>query len=702
MGYYDDIDDTIEYCFSNCYDDYEVTTKDPGTLFFWITSLYIVLILALTFPLVWLGRKFKKARKQWKVHRLQGKTEVEEDAAKVEEDAPKQFPFSQVDDVVDSYSDDIELALLDTIIYDTYAISPEPAVYTIEIPKTSIYQVKILSKKKLAFSAGKSERRRPKITKNHLPAIDTDVLCGDTQIVYEMYEDDEDGNCKVESEKDDENGLGTGDVTRGVETLKHLFALDKETGKIMQLAIPGTFSCISGSFLSAITTAMVSWNIGPTGYVAYCMVGVIVGISDTFIGGVEGAESVLTAQAIGRKNYFMAGQYCQLTTLLYMIISFPIYLLEIFIIGDILMFMGLGEDVAMAARAYAPICVLSYMVNGLSDCFGTLLWSAGYGVELTVLDTIFHVLYVLVLHLVFTNAAYSDLITIGWIGVIYGVVYGATIYTYFIWSGKLELYRKGLFRNSALKNAKLIRGVLQMAVPMSIGSLLAYGEWEMMTFFAAYMGEAEVAAWALAGAIWELFEYLPAGISDATEIRVGYHLGNGDPMMAKITAYKCLAFALVWVSIVTAVFVFYSEQIIIMFTGDDTLQNMLRKIVALISVGNIIMCIGSEAYYIITAQRKAKLATKISFFSSWGIAIPMSFCLVLMYNYGLQALVMSLVASYATTSFTLLYVVFTSNWVKISKKIIKKIDEESKESLVQETEMPEMEDDCAVISKEFT
>jgi len=173
-------------------------------------------------------------------------------------------------------------------------------------------------------------------------------------------------------------------------------------------------------------------------------------------------------------------------------------------------------------------------------------------------------------------------------------------------------------------------------------------------------------------------------------------------MMAKITAYKCLAFALVWVSIVTAVFVFYSEQIIIMFTGDDTLQNMLRKIVALISVGNIIMCIGSEAYYIITAQRKAKLATKISFFSSWGIAIPMSFCLVLMYNYGLQALVMSLVASYATTSFTLLYVVFTSNWVKISKKIIKKIDEESKESLVQETEMPEMEDDCAVISKEFT
>jgi len=38
-----------------------------------------------------------------------------------------------------------------------------------------------------------------------------------------------------------------------------------------------------------------------------------------------------------------------------------------------------------------------------------------------------------------------------------------------------------------------------MAVPFSVGDILSYGEWEVLTFIAATMGPAEVAAWCLAG-----------------------------------------------------------------------------------------------------------------------------------------------------------------------------------------------------------
>jgi hypothetical protein len=42
-----------------------------------------------------------------------------------------------------------------------------------------------------------------------------------------------------------------------------------------------------------------------------------------------------------------------------------------------------------------------------------------------------------------------------------------------------------------LQNIPAVKYVLLTAIPLSFGSLLEYGEWEALTFFAAALGPAE-------------------------------------------------------------------------------------------------------------------------------------------------------------------------------------------------------------------
>ena len=157
------------------------------------------------------------------------------------------------------------------------------------------------------------------------------------------------------------------------------------------------------------------------------------------------------------------------------------------------------------------------------------------------------------------------------------------------------------------------------------------------------------------GSIWEIFEYAPAGISSAAVMRVGIHLGNGNPRMAKIAAYKTLLYSLIWSSLASALFIHLQDEIIGLFTEDETLTGMLQSLVLLISFGNVFMCMGGSAWHIITAQSRTKLATKLFFTCMWCITIPLSAVFVFVFSYNLEALVSAMVLGYSTLSFALLY-----------------------------------------------
>jgi len=555
--------------------------------------------------------------------------------------------------------------------------------HTIHLPETSCLEVQMRTRTKKAN--GQNRKYPNKIDPSLLDDEDEEDTTGAFQEYYKEHdEDDDDFNDESEtsnSNDDDKefSALSNMDeiiteTTRGINTWNNVIAYNKETRKIMKIAIPCTFSAVSGSLLDAVTTGLIAYNIGSQGYVAYCMVSVFLGLTDTFIGGIEDAEGILTAQAIGMENYFMAGQYYQVSMILYLATSIPCYIMWTFFIDMPILALGLGEEVAALSMDYVKFAVWSYVINGMSDSLSTLLWSADYTTSLTVIDIVCNVLYVINLYYLF-EYGYNTLGHVAILGIIWGVIYGVFMFCFVTYHRFLEPYWKGMFRNYAFKNKKLIAGIIKMAVPFSVGDILSYGEWEVLTFIAATMGPAEVAAWCLAGAIWEIFEYLPGGFSDAADIRIAKLLGGGNPRMAKLSAYKCLLYSVVWVSFCTFWLWWYSDYLIYWFTNDETLVNMIYEIVDEISVGVVIMCVGSDAYYIICAQGRTKLATYICLCSSWIISIPLSLFLTVYLNYNLTAVVFAVIISSVTSAVILLYVVLTSNWAKISRKIIRNAEE---------------------------
>ena len=177
-------------------------------------------------------------------------------------------------------------------------------------------------------------------------------------------------------------------------------------------------------------------------------------------------------------------------------------------------------------------------------------------------------------------------------------------------------------------------------------------------------------SWSVFGSIWAVFECLPGGISSAAIVRISFHLGNANPRMAKIVAYKSLLYVAILALGVTLIFLSHSEAIILLFTHNRRLSAMLEDSVSLLAMGNVLMCVGSCAWSIVNAQSRTRLATLIYVLIVWGVTTPLSPVYIFALGYGIDSLASTIVVGYATLALVLLVVVFTTNWTKESMRII--------------------------------
>jgi Na+-driven multidrug efflux pump len=105
--------------------------------------------------------------------------------------------------------------------------------------------------------------------------------------------------------------------------------------------------------------------------------------------------------------------------------------------------------------------------------------------------------------------------------------------------------------------------------------------------------------------------------------------GENNPSMAKLSGYKSLLLSMTVALVVSCVYISLQNDIPAWFTVDKTLQAMLTELVPFVGVGNSTMQFGMTSWSLIGAQGKYKLATWVSFISSWGVAMPLAAMFVL-------------------------------------------------------------------------
>lgn len=444
--------------------------------------------------------------------------------------------------------------------------------------------------------------------------------------------------------------------------------IDKESKRIIQLCWPMTLSSGIDALFDVIGSALVANYLGTNALIAYIITDLLIGLTDVFLGGPADALNTLCAHAVGAENNHLAGQYVQISAVLYLFLGIPALGVWWVWIGDVVKLMGL-ERLADIVSQYTKIAVWHYALGGLFEGYNSLLDVCGYVTIGAMFDIAFGFTNLVILWLSCIYWEGFDLIKLAIVELIVSFAFFIGFTIFVACMGWLSPFTDGMLKSCAFRNMNAVKNVVSTAIPLSFGSLLEYGEWEALTFFVAYLGEAEVAAWGLLESLWDFFEAATGGLGEAASIRVAYHLGNGNVNMAKMSSYKSLFMGVSLSFFMTALLFMMGDDLTKWLTPDRTLQIMLNELIPMIGMANVFMIFGMVAWALVGAQGRYKLATTVSMVNTFLVTMPLASMSTFYFTFDLQGIVGAIICGYSTTGLWLGYVLLRSDWEHISQTI---------------------------------
>ena len=450
---------------------------------------------------------------------------------------------------------------------------------------------------------------------------------------------------------------------------------DNEMKRILRLAIPFSLSAIAHNASELVVLAIISHSLGTDDMVAYAMVGSIISVSSSFMGGWVEAISSLGSMAYGARNYKLTGHYLQISCVAYTLCEIPMACVWFLYMGKILLLMGFDESVAIIGKNYVWVGVLITMMSKLN--MGVMEFLAVIEKE-AYANIIYCISCFLGVGFVVPFAIMMD-ISLKEVGLILFLNQALLFALNFLIPAKmgwLKEFEDGLFKGLTFKSLSVVNEVFQVALPLAFGNLLANAEWETLTILAAILGPAEAATWAVLGYVWTFFESTTEAIGDASELRVAYHLGNGHPDMAKLSGYKSMFLATIITGSASAIFMSLANVLPTLLTHDETMQDMLVELWPLVALGNCTMSMGMVCWAIVGAQGRYRLSTTIATSCAFLITIPIAAVSTFM-RVDLQGLAFAVVVGYTITAMLLSLCVLMSDWKAMAEKIREEMDDSS-------------------------
>jgi len=457
----------------------------------------------------------------------------------------------------------------------------------------------------------------------------------------------------------------------GLDSCHHLVSLfryDHETKRILRLSIPFTLSELIAAIAEVIVLGIVSYQLGTGALSAFAVTETLIEITTEFAMGVVDAQSSLTGHAYGAKNNVMAGQYAQLCPMVYVLFQLPFILIWSFATYDIMLWMDFSPCVATMAQDYGRLVVWRDVVVGVSGSLSAMFEVADKEIAIALIGNMEAIVQLAVIAIALIVCD-GDLVTVGTIAIVNALLFYVFTIVFTYWKGWMKPFAKGMFGSLAWKNRLVVKQVFKTATPLAFGAVLMHGEWEVLTVFAAYLGPAEVTAWAILGSVWDIFESSSEGIGDAAEVRVAYNLGKRRSDQARISAYKSNVIGILFSIVISVIFLALGNQIPHWLTRDVTLQRMIGDNIPLLCIGNIIMTAGSVCWAEIGAQGRYKLATIIFFVSSWFVTIPLAAISVYCLHLDLRGVTASVCIGFLCACTALAYVILQSDWERLAQKV---------------------------------
>ncbi len=258
--------------------------------------------------------------------------------------------------------------------------------------------------------------------------------------------------------------------------LEQIVRYDDETKKIFKLGGPFILSGITEALFSTLTIVAISRYCQVQVLSAYIVSNLIIGLSLTLIGGIPDAIATLCSHAIGADNYKIAGSYAQISTVLYVVISIPLLGFWWLCIGRSLQCLGLDEITVEIGTNYTKIVIFHYLIEGMYDALYVLLDINGYELYTTYSGIVHGGVELGLVWLLLATVKEFDLFWVGVTHLCVAILWNSIFLGIAISLGWFDAFWEGLVKTCALSNKSAVWTVLSTAIPLSVGSLLEYGE----------------------------------------------------------------------------------------------------------------------------------------------------------------------------------------------------------------------------------
>jgi putative MATE family efflux protein len=175
--------------------------------------------------------------------------------------------------------------------------------------------------------------------------------------------------------------------------------------------------------------------------------------------------------------------------------------------------------------------------------------------------------------------------------------------------------------------------------------IIATSSWIGLVRIMSTFGSEAVAGYTIAIRIF-IFTLLPAwGLSNAAATLVGQNLGAKQPERAEKSVWITGFYAMAFLLLVSIAYVIFSEELVRLFTDNESVVVFGGECLRIVSYGYIIYAWGMVLVQSFNGAGDTMTPTKINFFCYWLFEIPLAYVLALVLDLGPSGVYWSIVAA---------------------------------------------------------
>jgi MATE family multidrug resistance protein len=206
---------------------------------------------------------------------------------------------------------------------------------------------------------------------------------------------------------------------------------------------------------------------------------------------------------------------------------------------------------------------------------------------------------------------------------------------------------------------------LEQALPNLVGAFFTSLSFLFLSVLAAKLGNIELAVNNLSWAIFELANTISSGSAEATSIRVGYHVGNADPVSAIKVVNLALLVSVSWGLTLASAGYLYRNELAHLLNSNPDISQSLIQVSPFLWLGYAASCVSSQICGILDGQGRAEETQKIGFFGTFLTTCPLAAISFFFTDYGLRGLWGSFALGELLSVLCGFYFLSSTNWDEI-------------------------------------